>query len=111
MSYINTLMNGEQGLFKQHLLTPMQKMTLRFVVVGLLYYGLAVIEGMIMRMYEVTPIFNYHAPVFCNTNRTSACWNFWFDIFNCFWCVSFSCSFLMKKPLWSIKMANWTCGV
>ena len=31
----------------------MQKMTLRFVVVGLVYYGFAVIEGMIMRIYEV----------------------------------------------------------
>ena len=35
MSYVDTLMNGEQGLFKHHTLTPMQKITLRFVVVGL----------------------------------------------------------------------------
>ena len=56
MSYIDTLMNGEQGLFKHRTLTPMQKITLRFVVVGLLYYGLVVLEGMIMRVYEVSPI-------------------------------------------------------
>ena len=49
-------MNGEQGLFKHRTLTPMQKITLRFVVVGLLYYGLVVLEGMIMRVYEVSPI-------------------------------------------------------
>jgi hypothetical protein len=33
----------------------MQKITLRFVVIGLIYYGFAVIEGMIMRIYEVKP--------------------------------------------------------
>ena len=31
----------------------MQKMILRFVVVGLVYYAFAVIEGMIMRLYQV----------------------------------------------------------
>ena len=56
MSIVQTLLNGEQGLFKPKTLTPMQKLTLRFVVVGLVYYGFAVIEGMIMRIYEVEPI-------------------------------------------------------
>ena len=56
MNFLQTLTIGEEGLFKPDTLTPMQKMTLRFVVVGLLYYGLAVIEGMIMRSYQVTPI-------------------------------------------------------
>ena len=56
MSYINTLMNGEQAQFNPRKLTPMQRITLRFVVVGLLYYGLAAIEGMIMRIYQVEPI-------------------------------------------------------
>ncbi len=53
MSFIQTFVNGEQGAFKPETLTPMQKMTLRFVVVGLVYYAFAVIEGMIMRIYEV----------------------------------------------------------
>ena len=34
----------------------MQKLTLRFIIVGLIYYGFVVIEGMIMRIYEINPI-------------------------------------------------------
>ncbi len=56
MSFIKTLINGEEGLFKSETLTPMQKMTLRFVVVGLIYFGFVVIEGMLMRLYEVKPL-------------------------------------------------------
>ena len=56
MNYLQTLLDGEQGAFKPKTLTPMQKLTLRFVGVGLIYYGLAVVEGMIMRLYEVTPL-------------------------------------------------------
>jgi len=56
MSFINTLMKGEQGLFKAESLTVMQKLSLRFVVVGLIYYLFVVVEGMIMRIYEVEQI-------------------------------------------------------
>ena len=56
MSIMRTLINGEQGLFKPKTLTPMQKLTLKFVVVGLVYFAFAVIEGMIMRIYAVRPI-------------------------------------------------------
>jgi len=55
MSFFKTFMNGEQGLFKPDSLTPMQKIVLRFVVVGLVFYAFAVIEGMIMRLYEIGP--------------------------------------------------------
>ena len=51
MNFLQTLTDGEEGLFKSNSLTPMQKMTLRFVVVGLLYYGLAVVEGMLTVSY------------------------------------------------------------
>jgi hypothetical protein len=37
MSMLETLVAGERGLFKPATLTAMQKMTLRFVVVGLDY--------------------------------------------------------------------------
>ena len=47
MSFVNTLMKGEQGLFKAESLTAMQKLALRFVVVGLVYYLFVVVEGMI----------------------------------------------------------------
>ena len=43
MSFKDTFMNGEQGLFKAASLTPMQKLILRFVVVGLVFFGIAVI--------------------------------------------------------------------
>ena len=56
MTFYETLVSGEQGLFKPDTLTPMQKMILRFVVVGLVYYAFAVVEGMLMRAYEVTPL-------------------------------------------------------
>ena len=56
MSFKDTFLNGEQGLFKPNSLTPMQKLALRFVVMGVLYYGLSAVEGMIMRMYEIAPI-------------------------------------------------------
>ena len=56
MSFIQTLISGEQKLFKSDSLTQMQKITLRFVVMGLVYYGFVVIEGMIMRIYQVQVI-------------------------------------------------------
>ena len=56
MNFIQTFIRGEDGLFKAHRLTPMQKLTLRFVVLGLIYYAFAVIEGTIMRIYEIHPI-------------------------------------------------------
>ncbi|RLD51212.1 MAG: cbb3-type cytochrome c oxidase subunit I, partial [Bacteroidetes bacterium] len=56
MSFVNTLMKGEQGLFKAESLTAMQKLALRFVVVGLVYYLFVVVEGMIMRIVQVEEI-------------------------------------------------------
>jgi len=55
MSYKDTLMNGVEGIFKPDSLTPMQKLALRFVVMGILFYGLTVIEGMMMRVLQVDP--------------------------------------------------------
>src|SRR4030042_1097651 len=109
MTFYETLLSGEQGLFKPATLTPMQKMTLRFVVIGLLYYGLAVVEGMLMRAYEGTPlpfvgqdqffaILTAHPLVgIFGSTYSIVCGAFLFLV-----------PFLMKKPLWSIKMGNWT---
>jgi cytochrome c oxidase subunit 1 len=109
---MQTLVHGEQGAFKPASLTPMQKMILRFVVVGLVYYAFAVIEGMIMRLYQVTPIpqipsHQYFAimtahPLVGIFGSTYAI------VFGAF---LFLVPFLMKKPLWSIPLANWTCGL
>lgn len=112
MSFFQTLVRGEQGLFRPDTLTRMQKMTLRFVVVGLVYYGFAVVEGMLMRAYQVTPfslisqdqffaIMTAHPLVgIFGSTYAIVCGAFLFLV-----------PFLMKKPLWSIKLGNWTCGL
>jgi len=109
MSFKNTLLNGEQGLFQHKTLTPMQKLTLRFVVVGLIYYGFVVLEGMIMRIYEINPIpivseaqffaiLTAHPLVgIFGSTYSIVCGAFLFLV-----------PFLMKKPLWSFKLANLT---
>ena len=57
MTFMQTLLDGNKGAFYAVArLTPMQKLTLRFVVIGLVYYAFAAIEGMIMRIYAVEPI-------------------------------------------------------
>ena len=109
MSFFNTLMKGEDGLFKSDSLTRMQKITLRFVVVGLIYYGFAVIEGMIMRIYEVKAL------SFITTNQFFAIMTAHplVGIFGSTYSIVFGAflflvPFLMKKPLWSVRMAHWT---
>jgi cytochrome c oxidase subunit 1 len=109
MSFIDTFLNGEQGLFKVKSLTPMQKLTLRFVVVGLVYYLFAVVEGMMMRVHLVTPgaimddkqyfaIMTAHPLVGIFGSSYSI-------VFGAF---LFLVPFLMKKPLWSFRLANYT---
>jgi len=109
MSFKDTFMNGEQGLFKPASLTPMQKLILRFVVVGLIYYGFAVIEGMIMRIYQIEPIkaipdFQYFAILTAHplVGIFGSTYSLVFGAF------LFLVPFLMKKPLWSFKLGNWT---
>jgi cytochrome c oxidase subunit 1 len=109
MSFIKTLIYGEEGLFKSDTLTPMQKLTLRFVVVGLVYFGFVVIEGMLMRIYEIKPVSFITEPQFFailtahplvgifGSTYSIVCGAFLFVV-----------PFLMKKPLWSIKLGNWT---
>lgn len=109
MNFSKTLIYGEEGLFKPETLTPMQKLTLRFVVVGLIYFGFVVIEGMIMRIYEVKPFPFITEPQFFailtahplvgifGSTYSIVCGAFLFIV-----------PFLMKKPLWSIKLGNWT---
>ncbi len=112
MNFLQTLQNGKEGLFKPNTLTPMQKMTLRFVVIGLLYYGFAVIEGMIMRMYQVTPISmisqDQYFAILTAHPLVGIFGSTYSIVFGAF---LFLTPFLMKKPLWSIKLANWTCAL
>lgn len=109
MNFLQTLLNGEQGAFKSKSLTPMQKLTLRFVVVGLIYYGFAVIEGMIMRLYEVSPVPGIEPKQFFAIMTAHPLVGIFGSTYSIvFGAFLFLVPFLMKKPLWSIKLGNWT---
>ena len=109
MSFIQTLLNSEQGAFKPKKLTPMQKLTLRFVVVGLIYYGFAVIEGMLMRIYEVNTIPGMEPKQFFAIMTAHPLVGIFGSTYSIvFGAFLFLVPFLMKKPLWSIKLGNWT---
>jgi len=109
MKFIETLTNGEEGLFKHRTLTPMQKLTLQFVVVGLVYYLFAVVEGMLMRTHLVTPgaLFN-DQQYFAIMTAHPLVGIFGSSYSIVFGAFLFLVPFLMKKPLWSFKMAQWT---
>ncbi len=109
MTLIQTFLRGEKGLFKAESLTPMQKLALRFVVVGLIYYGFVVFEGVIMRIYEIQP-FSYvtHEQFFAILTAHPLVGIFGSTYAIVFGAFLFLVPFLMKKPLWSIKLANWT---
>jgi cytochrome c oxidase subunit 1 len=109
MSIVQTLINGEQGLFQPKTLTPMQKLTLKFVVVGLVYFAFAVIEGMIMRIYAVRPIpFIPSKQFFAIMTAHPLVGIFGSSYSIVFGAFLFLVPFAMKKPLWSFKLANGT---
>jgi len=109
MSFVQTLLSGEQKLFKSEGLTQMQKITLRFVVVGLIYYGFAVIEGMLMRIYQVEPIAAMDAnQYFAMLTAHPLVGIFGSTYLIVFGAFLFLVPYLMKKPIFSVKMANWT---
>ncbi|MBK7207384.1 MAG: cbb3-type cytochrome c oxidase subunit I [Elusimicrobia bacterium] len=112
MTFLQTLVRGTKDLFKPDTLTPMQKMTLRFVVGGLLWYGIAVVEGMIMRVSLVKPLPPFppgHYYAILTAHPLVGIFGSTYSVV--FGAFLFLVPFLMKKPLWSIKAANWTCGL
>jgi cytochrome c oxidase subunit 1 len=109
MNFIQTFLKGEEGLFKPDSLTRMQKLTLRFVIVGLFYYAFAVIEGMIMRIYEIQPIAAIPTKQFFAIMTAHPLVGIFGSTYSIvFGAFLFLVPFLMKKPLWSIKLGNWT---
>jgi len=109
MSFTKTLINGEQGLFKSDTLTPMQKLTLRFVVMGLIYFGFVIVEGMLMRLYEVKPLpFISESQFFAILTAHPLVGIFGSTYLIVCGAFLFLVPFLMKKPLWSIKAGHWT---
>lgn len=109
MKFLETLLKGEEGVFKPDTLTRMQKMTLRFVVVGLFYYAFAVIEGMIMRIYEIQPIPFLETKQFFAIMTAHPLVGIFGSTYSIvFGAFLFLVPYLMGKPLWSIKLGNWT---
>ncbi len=109
MSYKDTLINGVEGLFKPDSLTPMQKLALRFVVVGILFYGLSAIEGMIMRIYQVEPISGMNSEHFFSIMTVHPLVGIFGSSYSIvFGAFLFLVPFLMEKPLYSIKLGNWS---
>ncbi len=107
MSYLNKLMDGHDGGLKHEGMTPMQKIAMRFVVIGLLYYGLAALEGMIMRAYEITPLpFIDETHFFSIMTVHPMVGIFGSSYMIVFGAFLFLTPFLMEKPIYSLKMAN-----
>lgn len=112
MSFMNTFLNGNKSLMKPASMTPLQKLTLRYVVVGLVYYGFAAIEGMIMRIVQVQPIDmigeKQYFGILTAHPLVGIFGSTYMIVFGAF---TFLVPFLLNKPLWSIKVANWTWGL
>ncbi len=109
MSFIKTLVEGEQSVFNPDSMTPLQKVTLRAVVVGLLFYGLAAIEGMLMRASQVAPIEAIDAEHFFSIMTVHPIIGIFGSTYMIvFGAFTFLVPYLMKKPLYSIKIANYT---
>jgi cytochrome c oxidase subunit 1 len=97
--------------FDHNSLNALQKVTLRAVVVSFLFYGLAAIEGMIMRGAQVDPsippIFNSPAHYFSimTVHPIVAIFGSTYQLV--FGAFMFLVPFLTKKPLYSVKLANF----
>jgi cytochrome c oxidase subunit 1 len=109
MTFMQTLLNGNQAAFKHETLTPMQKLTLRFVIVGLFYYAFAVIEGMIMRIYAVDPISLIPADQYFGILTAHPLVGIFGSTYLLvFGTFLFVLPMLLKKPLWNFRLANAT---
>jgi cytochrome c oxidase subunit 1 len=109
MSLVNTLVNGHESGLKHEGMTPMQKIALRFVVLGVLYYGVSAIEGMMMRVVAITPApfidYSRFFSVMTAHPMVGYLGSTYMIVFGVF---LFVVPFLMKKPIFSLKLANAT---
>jgi cytochrome c oxidase subunit I len=112
MSYLNDLVNSADGKFDHESLNALQKVTLRTVVIGFLFYGLAALEGMIMRMHAITPLpgidKSHYFSIMTVHPIVGIFGSTYMVVFGAF---TFLVPFLMKKPLYSVKLANITCAL
>jgi len=115
MSMIKNLISGTN--FDHTNLNALQKVTLRAVVMSFLFYGLVAAEGMIMRMVQMGPT-NPLPEMFAHPDH-------YFSIMTVhpivgifgstyqlvFAAFMFLVPFLTKKPLYSVKLANYVWGL
>ena len=106
-AFLETLLDGNEKAFKPASLTPMQKLTLQYVVFGLVYYAFAAIEGMLMRLYEVQP-FDLIAPnqFFAIMTAHPLVGIFGSSYLLVFGAFNFVLPFVLGKPIWSYKLAK-----
>ena len=108
-SFTETLMHGNERAFKPATLTPLQKLTLQYVIFGLVYYGFAAIEGMLMRINQVQPQeLLYPERYFAMLTAHPLVGIFGSSYLLVFGAFTFLVPYLMKKPLWSLKTAQWS---
>ncbi len=114
--FVDQLINGTN--FDADSLSALQKVTLRAVVMSFLFFGLVAIEGMIMRMVQTGPTNNFLPKMFGMPDH-------YFSIMTVhpivgifgstyqlvFAAFMFLVPYLTKKPLYSVKLANfvWLC--
>ncbi|MRI58895.1 MAG: cbb3-type cytochrome c oxidase subunit I [Epsilonproteobacteria bacterium] len=107
MSFMQKLMEGHEGGLAHETMTPMQKIALRFVVIGLLFYGLAALEGMIMRLHEIKPLpmidESHFFSIMTVHPMVGIFGSSYMIVFGAF---LFLTPYLMKKPIYSVKLAD-----
>lgn len=108
-TFTDTLLHGNERSFRPSTLTPMQKLTLKYVVFGLLYYAFAVIEGMLLRINAVEPQeLLYPDRYYAMLTAHPLVGIFGSSYLMVFGAFTFLLPYLLKKPLWSYRLANWT---
>lgn len=109
MSLTDTLLDGNKHSFRPETLTPMQKLTLKYVIFSTIYYAFAVIEGMLMRINQVDPQgLLYPKRYFAMLTAHPLVGIFGASYLMVFGAFTFLLPYLLKKPLWSFKVAHWT---
>jgi cytochrome c oxidase subunit 1 len=111
MSFANNLINGTN--FDHKSLNALQKVVLRSVVMSFLFFGLTSIEGLIMKMVQTGP----SSPLpemfaqpehFFSIMTAHPIMGFFGSTYQLvFGAFMFLIPFLTKKPLYSIKLANF----
>ncbi len=111
MSFAKNLISGTN--FDHNSLNALQKVTLRAVVMAFLFFGLTATEGMIMRLVVTGPanplpeMFSHPAHYFSIMTVHPIVGIFGSTYQLVFAAFMFLVPFLTKKPLYSVKLANF----